>query len=110
LKKSGETDPYFGDIECVSEQKKLFDFNIGCGRSGDLITVLVTTNPDKQNHFDMYIQKGDTYFGERALRQIKVGELVIISDTRIEGHIRLCLEKDASCCGEEGESFVLCKI
>ena len=110
VQKTGKINEYYGDIECKSAEKKIFDFNVGCGRGGDNISLLVKPNAQKSNHFDLYIQKGDIYFGKSITTDKKVGELFIISENQINGNIKLCLEKDAACCGEEGETFVLKKI
>lgn len=110
LEKTGEIDQYYGDIECVSPDKNIFEFTIGCGKCGDIITLLIKENSSKPNSFDLYIQKGDIYFGKSATSNKKVGELLVISESELIGNIKLCMEKDYCCCGEHGQSFVLKKI
>jgi hypothetical protein len=100
----------YGDIECISADKSLFDFNVGCGRGGDVITILIKPNSTKPNSFDMIRQKGDKYYGIINPSDKKIGELNIKSESEIKGYINLCLSKDAACCGAEGPSFILKKI
>ena len=106
----GKINEYYGDIECTSFEKGSFDFNVGCGRGGDIISVTIMPSTSKKNTFDMLLPKGSDYYGKQNISDKKIGELTIISQNEIKGSIKLCLEKDASCCGEEGEIFTLMKI
>lgn len=108
--KQGDVNQYFGDLECTSVEKKQFDFTVGCGRGGDIIQISITENSSKPNCFDLYLESGALYFGEFLTAKKKIGELIIISENEIKGSIKLCLEKDSSCCGEEGEDFTLKRI
>jgi hypothetical protein len=108
--KDGTINEFYGDFDIVSVEKSLFDFNVGCGGSGDFISVLVTKKISKNNLFNIYIPKGDKYFGKAADSNEKVGELEIISENEIRGYIKLCLEEGSGCCGEVGENFILKKI
>ena len=108
--KQGDVNQYFGDLECTSVEKKQFDFTVGCGRGGDIIQISITENSSKLNCFDLYLESGALYFGEFLTAKKKIGELIIISENEIKGSIKLCLEKDSSCCGEEGEDFTLKRI
>ena len=38
VQKTGKINEYYGDLECKSAEKKIFDFNIGCGRGGVIIS------------------------------------------------------------------------
>jgi hypothetical protein len=110
VQSNGEVNEYYGDFDCLSKEKYIFEFNVGCGRGGDKISILIRTNKDKLNTFDMFVDKGSLYYGIYASSEVKVGQLEILSDNRIKGNIKLCLYKNESCCGEEGESFILLKI
>jgi hypothetical protein len=110
LKNDGTINEYYGDIDCKSSEKSIFDFNVGCGSKGDIISIIIKTNNSKSNCFDIYIPEGDRYFGEWASSNIKVGELEVISENEIHGNIKLCMEEGSGCCGEEGEIFILKKI
>jgi hypothetical protein len=101
---------YYGDFDCIDTEKSIFDFNVGCGRGGDIISILIKENSSKLNCFDLYLQKGNIYYGNQAATDIKIGEFLIISENEIRGNIKLCLEKEAACCGEEGEVFTLIKL
>jgi hypothetical protein len=101
---------YYGDFECVDKEKSIFDFNVGCGRGGDIISILIKENSTKLNCFDLYLQKGNIYYGNQAVTDKKIGEFLIICENEIRGNIKLCLEKEAACCGEEGEVFTLIKL
>jgi hypothetical protein len=110
VKANGTINQNYGDIECISAEKSLFDFNVDCGRGGEVITILIKPNSIKQNSFDMIRQKGDIYYGLINPSDKKIGELNIKSESEIKGYINLCLEKDAACCGTEGPNFILKKI
>ena len=110
LKTNGSINLNYGDIECISADKNLFDFNVDCGRGGDVITILIKPNSTKPNSFDMIRQKGNIYYGIINPSDKKIGELNIKSESEIKGYINLCLEKDAACCGAEGPNFILKKI
>ena len=110
VKNDGTINEYYGDFDFVSAEKSLFDFNVGCGSKGDIISIIIKTNNSKSNCFDIYIPEGDRYFGEWASSNIKVGELEVISENEIHGNIKLCMEEGSGCCGEEGEIFILKKI
>ena len=110
LKTNGTINQNYGDIECISAEKNLFDFNVDCGRGGEIITILVKPNFIKPNSFDMIRQKGQISYGKINPFDKKIGELNIKSESEIKGYINLCLEKDAACCGAEGPNFILKKI
>lgn len=105
--KNGTINEFYGDFDIVSVEKSLFDFNVGCGNFGDIISVLITKNNSKNNFFNIYIPKGEKYFGKAADSNEKVGELEIITENEIRGYIKLCLEEGSGCCGEAGENFIL---
>jgi hypothetical protein len=69
----------------------LFDFNVDCGRGGEVITILIKPNSIKQNSFDMIRQKGDIYYGLINPSDKKIGEMNIKSESEIKGYIKLCL-------------------
>lgn len=100
----------YGDFDCISPEEKIFEFNVGCGRSGDIISILITPNDSKRNSFNLVLRKGDLYYGKTSTENIKIGEFNIISKDEIKGYIKLCLEEDESCCGEIGENFTLKRI
>lgn len=106
----GTINEYYGDLDFVDAEKSLFDFNVGCGRYGDIISVIIKTNNSKSNCFDIYIPEGVRYYGELTSSNIKVGELEVISENEIHGNIKFCIEDGYGCCGEEGENFILKKI
>jgi hypothetical protein len=110
VKNDGTINEYYGDFDFISTEKSLFDFNVGCGSKGDIISVIIKTNNSKSNCFDIYIPEGNKYYGEWANSNIKVGELEVISENEIHGKIKLCMEEGSGCCGEEGENFILKKI
>ncbi len=64
LKTNGSINQKYGDIECISDEFFLFDFNVDCGRGGEIITILVKPNFTKPNSFDMIRQKGEIYYGK----------------------------------------------
>jgi hypothetical protein len=66
VKNDGTINEYYGDFDFVSAEKSLFDFNVGCGSKGDMISIIIKTNNSKSNCFDIYIPDGDRYFGEWA--------------------------------------------
>ena len=110
LEKDSTLNEYYGDIECVDQSKSLFDFYINCGRSGDIISIIISKNPLKNNCFELFIPKGKLYYGKFIDSTTKIGEIIICSENKIKGYIKLCLEKSASCCGTgENENFVLIK-
>jgi hypothetical protein len=108
VKNDGTINEYYGDFDFVTEEN-IFHFNVGCGSQGDIISVIFMTNDSKRNSFDLFIPKGDNYYGKPADSNKKVGEFELISDNEIHGKIKLCLEEGSGCCGEEGESFILKK-
>jgi hypothetical protein len=110
LNSDGTINEFYGDIDFVSVEKNLFDFNIGCGHSGDIISVILSISDSKNNFFNIYIPKGDRYFGKPADSNVKIGELEVISENEIHGQIKLCLEEGSGCCGEIGENFIMKKI
>ena len=110
LKNDGSINEYYGDIDCKSSEKSIFDFIVGCGKAGDIISIFIKANTDKQNTFDLYVPKGDTYYGKTTTTEIKIGELFILSESKIKGNIKLCLNQSDGCCGEEGENFTIVKI
>lgn len=107
---NNDIDQYYGDIECVSQEEGIFEFNVGCGRGGDIVKLLVKENNVKPNYFDLFISKGDIYYGVISKIDKKVGELFVKSENEISGNLKLCLEKNASCCGDVGSNFLLKKI
>jgi hypothetical protein len=109
VKNDGTINEYYGDFDFVSEEN-IFDFNVGCGSHGDIISVIAMINSSKSNCFDLFIPKGESYFGKQADSNKKVGELELISENEIHGKIKLCLEEGSGCCGEEGDNFILKKI
>ena len=109
VKDDGTINEYYGDFDSVDEDNK-FDFNVGCGSRGDIISVVAISNGSKTNCFDLYVPKGENYFGRQADSNKKVGELKLISEDEIHGKINLCLEENSGCCGEEGDIFILRKI
>jgi len=106
----GTINEYYGDFDCTSKDNYFFDFNVGCGSLGDIVTVFALTNKEKQNTFDLYIDKGNVYYGNILTSEKKIGELTILSNNKIKGSIKLCLDEDKGCCGEVGEIFELEKI
>jgi hypothetical protein len=110
LKTDGSINEYYGDIDCTSPENSFFDFNVGCGSEGDIISIVIKTNTDKLNTFDLYIPIDEIYYGETTTTEIKIGELNLLSESKINGNIKLCLNKSDGCCGEEGEVFTLVKI
>jgi hypothetical protein len=106
----GSISEFYGDFECTSPDESSFDLNVGCGRSGDIISVIMRKNSAKENCFDVILKKGGMYYGVPATSDKKIGEFIIVSKDEIKGSIKLCLEADASCCGEVGENFTLKKI
>jgi len=110
VKSNGTINEYYGDFNCISSDNYIFDFNVGCGNAGDVITLLVKANSEKKNTFNLYLEKGSTYYGSPAVTERKVGEFLVISENEIKGDIKLCLNKKDGCCGEEGENFTLSKI
>lgn len=110
VKKDGAINEFYGDFDCVDAVKNIFEFNVGCGRSGDIISLIIIDNPTKNNCFDLYIPKGDKYLGGQANSNKKVGEFQVISENEIHGSIKLCLEEGSGCCGEEGENFIMKSI
>ncbi len=109
VKNDGTINEYYGDFDFLSKEN-IFDFNVGCGSLGDIISVIAMINSSKSNCFDLFIPKGQNYFGKQADSNKKVGELELISENEIHGKIKLCLEEGSGCCGEEGENFILKKI
>ena len=91
---------YYGDFNCTNVQKSIFDFNVGCGKCGDIISVIIRENPNKKNNFELIFVDDNK----------KIGELDIINQNKIQGNIKLCLDKGQCCCGEEGEIFILTKL
>jgi hypothetical protein len=110
VKADGTINEYYGDFEYSSEQKMLFEFNLGCGRSGDIVSLIVKLNPIIPNNFDLFIPKGGILNGKPTPEEKKVGTLILLSELEFKGNIKLCLEKGASCCGEEGENFTIRRI
>ncbi|HNX87482.1 MAG TPA: hypothetical protein PKH58_00245 [Paludibacteraceae bacterium] len=110
LKTDKTINEYYGDFDCIDKEKSIFNFNVGCGRGGDIISILIKENSSRLNCFDLYLQKGDIYYGNQAYTNKKIGEFLIICEDEIRGNIKLCLEKGAACCGEEGEIFTLMKL
>ena len=109
VKNDGTINEYYGDFDFVTEEN-IFHFNVGCGSQGDIISIIVMINDSKSNCFDLFIPKGENYYGKPADSNKKVGEFELISDNEIHGKIKLCLEEGSGCCGEEGENFILKKI
>ena len=109
VKKDGTINEFYGDFEFVPKNN-IFDFNVGCGSRGDIISVIAMINSSKSNCFDLFIPEGDKYFGKNADSNKKVGELELISENEIHGQINLCMEEGSGCCGIEGENFILKKI
>ncbi len=110
VQSDGSVSEFYGDFECTSPDENSFDLNVGCGRSGDIISVIMRKNSAKENCFDVILMKGGMYYGVPATSDKKIGEFIIVSKDEIKGSIKLCLEADASCCGEVGENFILKKI
>ena len=110
VKKDGAINEFYGDFDCADSSNNLFDFNVGCGRAGDIISLIIVNNPTKKNCFDLYIPKGEKYFGGYADANKKVGEFQVVSENEIHGDIKLCMEEADGCCGEEGDSFILKRI
>ncbi len=109
VKNDGTINEYYGDFDFVTEEN-IFHFNLGCGSQGDIISIIFMINDSKSNSFDLFIPKGENYYGKPTDSNKKVGEFELISDNEIHGKIKLCLEEGSGCCGEEGESFILKKI
>lgn len=109
VKNDGTINEYYGDFDFVTEEN-IFHFNVGCGSKGDIISIIVMINDSKSNCFDLFIPKGEYYYGKPADSNKRVGEFELISDNEIHGKIKLCLEEGSGCCGEEGENFILKKI
>lgn len=99
VSQAGELNEYYGDIDYDSKNN-IFLFNIGCGRGPDIIEIIIKPIDNKVNSFDIFIPKGNIYFGDFTTSDKKVGEFTIISENEIKGNIRLCLEKDSNCCGD----------
>ena len=92
VKKDGTINEFYGDFEFVPKNN-IFDFNVGCGSRGDIISVIAMINSSKSNCFDLFIPEGDKYFGKNADSNKKVGELELISENEIHGQINLCMEE-----------------
>ncbi len=103
----GSINEYYGDFNSLPSEKELIEFEVGCGRGGDIVSLLVKESNTKSNSFDLFIPKGGLYYGYQASTDKKVGEFYIASENEIRGNLKLCMEKDAACCGEAGETFTL---
>ena len=108
-RQDGSINEYYGELKCTSEVNNKFEFTIGCGQSGDIISLLIKVNPTSSDLFDLYIEKGEKYYGIITKTDKKIGNLQIISENKIKGYVKFCFEKNEGCCGEEGEKFTLLK-
>lgn len=110
VKDDGSINEYYGDLNLLSKDLGMVYFEVGCGRGGDILEFLVRANANKRNSFDLFIEPGSWYYGKRTNVEKKVGELLVVSEDEIHGEIKLCLEKEFSCCGFEGPIFILRRI
>lgn len=107
VKKDGSINIYYGDFTCTSPEKKIFDFTVGCGSLGDIISIIIKKEISKTNSFNLFIPSGEVYFGKINKTEKKIGEFIVSSENEIHGSIKLCLDESSGCCGEEGETFTL---
>lgn len=106
----GSINEYYGDFDCSSTEKYTFDFNVGCGKAGDIITFVIKEDKTRKSTFGLYLKAGSIFYGKPTPVERRVGEFVVLSESKIKGSIKLCLNKSDGCCGEEGENFTLLKI
>ena len=75
----------------------MYEFTVNAGKCADLINLVIKSNKDKKNTFDVY------YPDEYRL----IGNFFIINDSEIKINLNLCLD-EMGCCVDP--DFIIKKI